>query len=156
MATAFEIVPLPHAEATCFHVGIIKHSPDAIAPWWERLYFRLIFRPFLRFSFRVFHVPTPDTLKADGSVSWFEHVGVFSTYLEADRACVTEFYVVTPLALGIPLPEQSCQRGGQTRPRATKPFRQIVPVFPLVPAQSRQLSELREKLQNISKVASTT
>lgn len=101
----------------------VDKAIDSTSPWWRRAYFQFFYRPFLRFSFNVFGVPTAGEIKADGSVTWLEKIGIFATIEEADKACLTEHYVITPMDFGDSLPEESIQHHGQIRPRASQPNR---------------------------------
>jgi hypothetical protein len=62
-----------------------KYDIDAGSPWWKRLYFHLVYLPFLQFSWFVVGLVPPHRREEDGSLSWKEDEGY---YFNLDLACV--------------------------------------------------------------------
>ena|SRR5687768_5884904 len=60
-----------------------KYDVDANSPWWKKLYFHVIFLPFLRFSWFVIGLVPPHRKDVDGRLSWKEDLGY---YFDLDRA----------------------------------------------------------------------
>lgn len=137
--------------AELFHVGVRKYGLDKSSPWWRKLFFRLVFLPFNRFAFKRVKIPAMDKLELNGSFSWFEHIGVFSSRELAKGACKGEFWQVTPLLLDASLPEESCQRGCHSFPKSNKPHRYSEPAFPLTVTPQRNLVELAREVKNLER-----
>jgi hypothetical protein len=112
-------------------VDVIKYGLDEGSEWWRVLYFRWLFLPILRFSFKWFRIPMPDARDADGRVSWREGIGIATDEATAKAMCKDEFYRWTPLPVNSALPRESMQYKEQVYPRSTKQDRYLKPAFPL-------------------------
>lgn len=127
-----------------FYVGLRKYGLDASAPWWERWFFRAVYLPFVRLSFKWLHIPAQGTLNADGSTSWVEHIGIATDIDSAREMCKGEFYAIQPLPVNGSLPEKSVQYKGHIYPRAMTPGRYRRRVFRLTAVRSKEVAMLQD------------
>lgn len=117
-----------------------KDRPDSREPWWVHWFYRYVYVPFLRFSFKRFRVPRAKqasvTADEKGRVttvfSWFENGGVFDDPERADLACVDEFDGYKPIYKNRCAPRDSAEIGAVVFPRSKKPKRWFKPTMALV------------------------
>src|SRR5688572_27996081 len=110
-------------QADLFYVGVRKYGLDKGTPWRERLFFRAIYLPFVRCSFKWLHIPAQGTYHPDGSFSWVENIGVATSEDIAREMCKGKFYDIRPIPLNGSLPKESIQYKGDIYPRAMSPGR---------------------------------
>lgn len=87
-----------------------KYNIDKSCPWWRKLYFHFIWLPFARFSYlRVGIVPF-DRLEPDGSLSWKEDQGYFtSEWQAAQEAAKYPFGGYNEVAMNAAENAESCK-----------------------------------------------
>ena len=141
--------------AELFYVGVRKYGLDANTPWWERVFFRVVYLPFVRLSFRWLHIPAQGTLHEDGSFSWVEHIGIAADMKTAQEMCKGEFYVVHALPLNSGLPEDSLQYKGHVYPKSVVPDRYRRRTFPLTAQPLAHLAVLQQSVTKLRKVVGT-
>jgi len=139
-----------------YHVAVRKNGLDADSPWWQRWYFRFIWRPFLRFSFKAFQIPAPHKMNADGSFTFLEGVGIATNLECADAMCKDECYRVAALPVNVGLPRESIQYEPHTYPRSRIPDRYKRRAFTYAATPTHQMADLKRTLENISKTAAGT
>lgn len=153
---------LEHLPDKLLHVAVRKNGLDKTSPWWQQMYFRLVWLPFMRFSCKVFKIPAPEKMNADGSFTFIEGIGIATDEIYAEAMCKDEFYRVKPLPVNTALPRESVQWGSDTWPKSDKPDRYHgidVAVLKAVPAKAlnddlsvvedaiKQADRIRHKLQ---------
>lgn len=132
-----------------------KYGVDAGSPWWQRWYFRFVYLPFLRFSFKRFKIPAAKEVTIEGkrvTFSWFEDQGIFETKEQAEAACLGPMWSYKKLPLNRLLAKESSKYdGGDVYPRADKPERFVKPYFEVM--QPRGISEeIHQGVKRISRI----
>jgi hypothetical protein len=100
-----------------------KYNLDKECPWWEKLYFRLVFLPVVRFGFRWMHIAAPAAMRPDGTIELIEQMGVYSDPLRAASAVKNQYYCTKPLPFDVELDERSFQYKGHRYPLSVMPDR---------------------------------
>jgi hypothetical protein len=122
-------------------VTVRKYGLDANSPWWRRWYFRAVYLPFVRFSFKRMGIPACGSVDADGRFSWLEYITI-ATDEEAARArCDGEFYDFRKLPVNSSLPRESIQYKGHIYPHSTMPDRYRRRTFPTVTSHAETIAE---------------
>lgn len=165
----------PYLEPDVYPVSAWKRGIDQGSPWWKQWYFDWVYMPFVRFSFKYFHVPAPKQAEVEARVetlpdgvittittttfSWFEDQGIFDSPERAEAACLEPSWGYKPMPLNRLLPRESVKYGGKIYPRADKPLRHAYPNYELVPIPRRLLTkistEIREEVQRTNRVLGT-
>lgn len=127
----------------------VKYGHLEAWPLWKRLYFKLIYRPFFRFSFDYVHIPAQTSIDAHGEICWQEPLGPFGTIEQAIGACHNERCRVEQYTLDEPLSAESVQVP-RIYPLAKNPSRYLAPVFPAATPQS-SLRGLTKQVENLEK-----
>ena len=130
-----------------------KYGIDAQTPWWERWFFRAVFLPFVRFSFKRMHVPAHGAVDKDGRFSWVETVIVTFDKERALAACGDEFYCVRTYSPDASLPRESLQHKGHSYPNSVMPDRYRRCTFPLTSAPVVGLTHLAQEIETLSRKA---
>jgi hypothetical protein len=138
-----------------FLVNQRKYNLDPCRPWWERLFFRCAFLPFVRFAFRRMHIGAPAGMDADGNIFLLEEVGIYWDKQVAKENCKGEFWQVKPLLLNVAFPGETVQYKGHEYPRSTKPYRHRRRTLKTAPAQVQDLAKIKQSFEHISKIAGT-
>lgn len=137
-----------------------KDNLDSFYHWWQKAYFRFLFLPILRFSFRYFKIPsikqvtvkvTEDshgTKHTETTFAWFENQGIFEDESQAVTACIGPRYGYKRLPLNRSLPPDTLQYSGDVFPLAKKPNRAAKPVMELVATPRRKLERSAAELKN--------
>lgn len=137
-----------------------KWELDKDTPWYRRLYFRLIFRPFLHFSWRVMKIPCPKATEVVGdryTYPWFENGGFFSSEDAADLACMSEWDGYKDVPLDRAFPPGSAQCTSLVFPRQTNPRQhRRAPTFSLIvkdrKQEESQIKQLNQYLAELNRV----
>lgn len=138
-----------------------KWDLDPATPWYRKLFFKFVFRPFIHFSWRVMKIPCPKGIEVNGNkqtIFWFENGGFFSSEDQAEIACLSQWHGYKDVPLDRAFPPESAQYSSLVFPRQKDPRQhRKAPTFNLVlrdrkqEEQERQvladcLAELNEKL----------
>jgi len=132
-------------------------SPDR--PWWQRFYFRRIYLPFVRFSYRRMGIAAPSAMLPDGTILFRDVQGLYTDESAAEDACRSEdrFWSHRAIPVDQPLDKGNFQYKGRRRyPASTMPDRYRRRPFPILSAPLGDLVVLKHNLENISKVATGT
>lgn len=143
-------------QADLFYVGVRKYGLDEGTPWWERWFFRAVYLPFVRLSFKWLHIPAQGTYHPDGSFSWVENIGVATSEQMAREMCKGEFYDVRPIPLNGCLPEESIQYKKPVYPKAKSPMRYARRAFRLEAVRRKDvamLQEVEKRAENLLRTA---
>lgn len=135
------------------HVQVVtqrKYGLDETSPWWRKAFFRAVYLPFVRFSFKWIGIPAIDTKDASGEFCWHEIEGLFTDEEAAKLVCKGEFWKVTPLPLDAELPGESFQYGGRLYPQASQPRRYARQTFNLTALSD--VATLRREIRETAKV----
>lgn len=135
-----------------------KYNLDENRPWWEKLYFRFVWMPVVRFGFKWMHIAGPAAMRPDGTIELIEQQGVYTDPLCAKSAMKNEFYCMKPLPLDTPLPETSFQYKGHRYPLSIMPDRYRRRTFPhtLVTQKSVELAQqVNKQLDSLLEVTRT-
>lgn len=146
--------PAPTLEHV-YHVSQRKYNIDSRSPWWQRWFFRLIYLPFVRFSFKYVHIPAMDEVEINGkkiTFCWYEDEGVFRDKDCAVNACLGEFWRVKPLPVDRVFPVETAQYNGHWYPRAGKPDRYVRPTFELVTTPRKQQEQILNEIARLRKM----
>ena len=138
-----------------FHVTVRKYGIDADSPWWRRMFFRMVYLPFVRFAFRRFSIPAPERILKNGDFEWVEGIGIATDQEIAMEMCKGEFYRVAALPVNCALPERSFTYKGHVYPKSIVPDRYRRRTFPfaLHPiADEKKLMQLNEQADRIVSV----
>lgn len=131
-----------------------KYGLDDRSPWWQRWYFKWIYLPFLRFSFKRMKIPAVKELTIDGkrmTFCWWEDQGVFETREQAEAACLGPMWSYKKLPLNRLLAKESSNYDGEVYPRADKPLRYVEPSFEVM--SPRGLGpQIRKELKKLSRI----
>lgn len=148
--------PLPQVDDTIFTVVQWKNEIDLDSPWWKRLYYKLIYCPFMEFSLKVVKLPKPTEATIEGKkvhFSWLEIQEHFSSADEADLACVGERWGYKDYPFGRSLPSSSGQVGnGPVFPRARNPRKRIKPIMEMTILPRRRITKLEGEVARLHQV----
>ncbi len=124
-----------------------KYNLDESRPWWEKVYFRLVWLPVVRFGFKRMHIAAPAAMKPDGTIELIEQQGVYLDEAVADAACENEFWSVKPLPFNVELDKKSFQHKGHRYPLSVMPDRYRRRTHPLttVPVKAIELAQQANK-----------
>ena len=130
-----------------------KDMIDPGSPWWRKLYYRLLYAPFLEFSLKVMKIPNPtQATEVDGkkaTFSWLEWQGFFASDEEARVACLEPKWGFKALPYGRLLPKESGQCIGEwIFPRAQNPTKRAPLILSHVIKDRKQDESEREQLAN--------
>ena len=145
----------PPVEREVWPVKARKYGVDERSPWWQRYYFKLIYLPFLRFSFKYVKIPAMKEVTIDGkkvTFSWWEDQGVFESKEQAEAACLGPRWSYKKLPFNRLLAKESAKYdGGDIYPRADKPDRFVRPSFEVM--TPRTLSdEINKSVKKLSRI----
>lgn len=132
-----------------------KYGIDDRSPWYRKWYFKLIYLPFLRFSFKYMKIPATKEVTVEGkkvTFSWWEDQGIFETREQAEAACLGPMWSYKKLPLNRLLAKESAKYdGGDVYPRADKPERFVRPSFEIMTPRSLpdQINQSVKKLSRI-------
>lgn len=132
-----------------YHVGHRKYNIDKRCPWWQRAFFRWLYLPFVRFSYRYVHIPAMDEVEINGkklTFCWYEDGGVFDDEDQAKLACRNQFSRVKPIIKNRVYPWETAQANGHFYPLADKPDRYLKPTFELVVQNRKEVEKKDQKL----------
>lgn len=147
-----------------------KYNLDPSRPWWQKVFFRCVFLPFLRFSFHRVKIGAPGAIEPCGQcnpcivggtcanpyIVIIEQQCVCTDPQHAEDACTGEFYSWKPLPLNTALPDESVQYKGQRNPLSVLPDRYRRRTFPLTVTPDQHLQEVKRNLeQTIKSLAAT-
>lgn len=116
--------PLPDVDQDVYLVAQWKYELDSRCTRWQCWWFKYIFLPIVRFSFRRVGIPPVTEVTAEGgkiTCSWYEIEGVFADADEADLACLGRYWSYKRFPFGRLLPPESAQYGTTIFPRAKNP-----------------------------------
>lgn len=158
-----ERVSNPEAEYKVDRIWMVaqwKWELDSGTAWYRKLYFKLIFRPFLHFSWRIMKIPCPKATEIqDGKETypWFENKGFFSSEDAANLACVGKWDGYKDVPLDRNFPAESAQYSSLVFPRQTNPRQhRRTPTFSLIlkhrKQEERQTKQLNEYLAELNRV----
>ena len=145
----------PPVEREVWPVKARKYGLDDRSPWWQRWYFKFIYLPLLRFSFKRMGVPAMKEVIIDGkkiTFSWWEDQGIFESEEQAQAACLGPMWSYKKLPLNRLLAKESSKYdGGDVYPRADKPERYIQPSFEVM--SPRGLGpQIKRELKKLSRI----
>lgn len=131
-----------------------KWELDPGTSWYQRAFFKYVFRPFLHFSWNVMKIPTPKGVKEiDGKTQtffWFENGGFFSSEDQADLACVGTYDGYKDVPLDRAFPPESAQYSSLVFPRQKNPRQhRRSPSFHLIVAPRDELAQLKEEVAKL-------
>lgn len=132
-----------------------KYGIDDRSPWYRKWYFRFVYLPFLRFSFKYMKIPATKEVTVEGkkvTFSWWEDQGIFETREQAEAACLGPMWSYKKLPLNRLLAKESAKYdGGDVYPRADKPERFVRPSFEVMTPRSLpdQINQSVKKLSRI-------
>jgi len=137
-----------------------KFELDASTPWYRKLFFKYIFRPFIHFSWNLMKIPCPKGVEIDGkkqTVLWFENGGFFSSEDQADLACVDRWHGYKDVPFDRSFPPESAQYSSLVFPRQKNPRQhRKTPTFSLVlkdrKQEERQQQTLAEYIAQLHRV----
>lgn len=142
-----------------YHVTQRKYGIDDSSPWWQRWFFRGLYLPFVRFSFKRVGIPAMDEVEITGETvrfNWYELQGIYSDKDRADQSCRGEFWCVRPAPLDLPMPDETAQFDGHYYPKAGQPDRYGKPSFRLIAKDrvkdERQQNQLAAALTKLNQV----
>lgn len=84
-----------------------KSELDNSEPWWKKLFFWLVYRPFNQFSRFVLKVPSYNGEDKDGKLWWFEFQGAVTDKWQAEQACRSRQWAYEGLNLNELLPDKT-------------------------------------------------
>lgn len=153
MVAAESTFEVPQDEA--YLVSQRKYNLDPSRPWWQRAFFRCVFLPFVRFSFKYMKIPAAGAIEPDGRIVIIEQQGIYFHEGAAEEVCAreNEFWQWKPILLNTEIPAESVQYQGARAPLSIMPDRYRRRSYPATTARISQLLELKETIQNISKTA---
>ena len=146
---------LPQAEATevqserfvqpepdrVWMVAQWKWDLDASTPWYRKLFFWYVYRPFIRFAWNAMKIPAPKGITVEGNkqtVFWFENAGFFSNEDAADVACATIWHGYKDVPFERRIPDESCQYSSLVFPRQKDKRQRTSPTFSIVAKDRKQ------------------
>jgi hypothetical protein len=152
--SAFEIP----ATEDVYLVSQRKYNLDPSRPWRERVFFRYLFLPFVRFAFTHMHVPAIGAVEPDGTVVIIEQQRICTDRQAAEALCRSkdEFWSWKPLPLDVTLPDASVQHKGHRNPLSIVPDRYRRRTFPVATAPTHQMAQVKRNLERIIKTAAAT
>lgn len=62
----------------CFESFQWKYDIDRGSPWWRKIFFWLVYLPFVRFAYFKMKIVPPDHVDERGRLGWLERQGVWS------------------------------------------------------------------------------
>lgn len=127
-----------------------KYGLDKSSPWWRKAFFRAIYLPFNRFSFKYVGIPALDTVDAKGEFCWHEATSAYTDPEVAASKCKGEFWRVCPLPLDADVPEETYQYSGRSYPRSSRPNRYAKLSFDLT--ATANVAALRGEIGKLKKV----
>lgn len=152
----------PQSLDRVWRVAHWKWELDPSTPWYRRWFFRLIFRPFIHFSWQVMKIPCPKGIEKeikDGKLRmfWFEDGGCFTSEDAANLACLTENHGYKDVPLDQAFDPRSAQYSSLVYPRQKNPRQhRKVPTFNLVlkdrKQDEREQRTLAEYLRQLNQV----
>lgn len=154
MVAAESTFEIPQEDA--YLVSQRKYNLDPGRPWWERLYFKCVFLPVVRFGFKHMHVPAPSAMQPDGRIEIIEQAKLCLEEEAAERYCKArgEFWSWKPIPVDVDLPDGSVQYKAQRAPGSILPDRYRRRSFPGIALGTRtQVAELTATLETISRTA---
>lgn len=149
-----------------------KWELDPSTPWYRKLFFKYIFRPFIHFSWHVMKVPCPKGIEVTGdstersdqhssgykaTIFWFENGGFYSSEDQAELACVNEWHGYKDVPLDRSFPPESAQYSSLVFPRQKNPRQhRKIPTFSLIlkdrKREEREHKQLNECLAELNRV----
>lgn len=84
-----EAAPAADLEAVklkeCFESFQRKYDIDRSSPWWKKLFFWLVYMPFVRFAFFKLRIVPMDHIDESGRLGWIERQGVWAERWQAEQ-----------------------------------------------------------------------
>lgn len=84
-----EAAPVAVPEAVklkeCFESFQRKYEIDRSSPWWKKLFFWLVYMPFVRFAFFKLRIVPMDHVDESGRLGWIERQGVWAERWQAEQ-----------------------------------------------------------------------
>lgn len=102
------MTPAPALESYEYYIGQRKQELDRGAPIWRRLFFAIVYRPFLRFCYFKLGIPTFSGADSDGTMFWLEHQSICHSRTEALRLANRPGWYFHALPVNATLPEATC------------------------------------------------
>lgn len=130
-----------------------KYNLDPDRPLWQRLFFRCVYLPVVRFAFNHADICAPCAMDAEGRVELIEQQGAYLERQAAEDGCESEYDCVRPLPLHYEIPKESVRYGGHSYPRSVMPDRyrrrppQAVVIYP------HQLREVKDAVNKLNEAA---
>lgn len=128
-----------------------KYGLDEDTALWKRLFFKAVYLPFVRFSFKYVHIPAMGSIDCDGQMSWVETIIVTTDEDRANRASKDEFYCVRRYQMDKQIPEASLQCMGHHYPNSIIPDRYRRRVFPLTTKSMAEVIAEQKAIDTVSK-----
>lgn len=149
--------PLPETDAEMFMVVQWKDIVNDVSPWWQKLYYRTIYKWFMEFSLRVMRIPNPtEVTQIDGqksTFSWLEHQGFFQSEDQADFACLAERWAYKRFIFGRALPSETGQYDSPwIYPRSKNPRKRAKPILRMVITPRETTDRLIELEQQVAQL----
>lgn len=129
-------------------------SPDR--SWWQRLFFRGAFLPFVRFAYRRMGIAAASAMLPDGTIIFRDVQGLYTDENAAEMLCRDgdEFWSHRPIPVDLPLAKENIQYKPKRRyPASTMPDRYRRRPFPITGASLSQVAALKHNLDRISNAA---
>lgn len=144
----------PETDEVIYAVRQWKETLDTSAKWWQRLFYKLAYRPFNEFSLRVVKIPPANTITVEGDRVIFtivEDGGYFGSEHEADLACITERDSYQAMTYGRAYPRESAQCIGPTIfPRAKNPLKRAAPILEMVITSRKVDQRIKQELTRLN------
>lgn len=131
-------------------VSLRKYNIDPQRPLWQKLFFRCVYLPVVRFAYNHADISMPSARGADGRIELIEQQGVYFDEKVAAEQCKDGNYAVKKLPLHHEMPTESF-KSGEKYPRAVVPnrFNQTPPKAVLV--LPRDLARLTQAVDEVVK-----
>lgn len=113
-----------------------KYNLDPQRPLWQKMFFRLVYLPVVRFAFNHANICAPSAMDTNGRIELIEQQGVFFDESVAQSQVRDGNYSVKPISLNYEVPPESFRTAGHVTPLAEVPDRfsrrppQAVLVYP--------------------------
>lgn len=133
-----------------------KYNLDEGRPWWEKMYFKYVWMPVVRFGFKKMNIAAPAAMKADGTIELIEQQGVYTDPLRAKAALKNEYYCIKLLPLNVALPEKSFQYKGHKYPLSIMPDRYRRRTFPLTTVTTKAVELAKQVNKELDSLLEAT
>lgn len=132
-----------------------KYNLDEGRPLWQKLFFRFVYLPVVRFAFNRANISAPCAMDAQGRIELIEIQGAYLEREVAEEQCEDEYDCVRPFPLHYEIPKESTRYGGHRYPRSLQPdrYRRRPPqAFVVYPQQMKQAQEAVNRLSEAAEI----